>query len=191
MSGIQSRKMYDDCYQNVQIQQSTGPGNYRVHSNSNANQSCNVQNGINNFRNTWYAPGVVQNLGLLVDIESHLKNIDLPDSYCPNGRTLLEKNKYMQSLSAKAIPSGSNDCNRNLEQIPTRLVHPVSDIRGSTQSRFDFPIVDPRSFAYFGMGTGSDQNGSSRFGVNSRLTTKDMKPADFAKKMEHYKEYGI
>lgn len=191
MSGIQSRKLYDNCYQDIQVRQTTAPGNYRVNPTSNVNGSCNVQNGIHGYGSTWYEPNAVQNIASLVDIESHLKNIDLPDSRCPNGRTLLEKNKYMQTLSRKTIPSSAGNCNRTLEQIPTRLVQPVSDIRGATQSRFDFPIVDPRAFAYFGMGPASDQNGSSRNGVNSRLATKDMNPSEYAKKLDYYKKNGI
>jgi hypothetical protein len=56
------------------------------------------------------------------------------------------------------------------------------------QTRFDYPIRDPRSFVYYGFGApGSDQVGSNRFGINTRLQAKDMTPADYAAKLANTK----
>jgi hypothetical protein len=189
--GLNTRKSFDKCYTDEQVRITIGPGNYNVNRISNDGKRCNVQNGVGNIRGTWYDKGVAQDLGINVSIESHLRNQDLPDSRCFSGRTMEDKNKYLAGLASKMQQGGSSDCSRILESEPTRLTRPVGDIRGATQSRYGFPIIDPKSFAYFGMGPASEQSGSSRMGVNSRLAVKDMSPAEYSKQMNDYRKNGI
>jgi hypothetical protein len=142
---------------------------------------------MNNLRSIWYGPNEVANVTTLSDIESHLKNLDLPNSRCVEGRTVTEKNAYANYLS-KNLKSSSTMCSRNLEPSNTRLEASVLDVKMAPQTRFDYPIRDPRSFVYFGFSSpGSDQVGSNRFGVNTRLQAKDMTPADYAAKLANTK----
>ncbi len=187
MSGIFSRKIYDDCYQSNRLNQGVAPGLYKVDSTQINNASCIAANGMNNLRSVWYGPNEVGNITALSDIESHLKNLDLPDSRCVEGRTVAEKNAYANNLS-KSIKSNKTLCSRNLEPSNTRLESSVLDVKMAQQTRFDFPIKDPRSFVFYGMSApGSEQVGSNRFGVNTRLQAKDLTPADYASKLANTK----
>jgi hypothetical protein len=185
MSGISSRKIYDDCYQNNRLNQGTAPGSYKVNPTQVQNSLCLAANGMNNSHGMWYGPEEQINIKSLSDIESHLKNLDLPDSRCLEGRTMVEKNLYANYLS-KSMKSNKTMCSRNLEQGNTRLEGSVSDVKMMNQSRFDFPIQDPRSSVYFGI-TGTEQTDSNRFGINTRLQAKDMKPADYQNKLNNTK----
>ena len=185
MSGIFSRKIYDDCYQNNRLNQGTAPGSYKVNTNQIQNKSCLAINGMNNSHGIWYTPEEQINIESLLDIESHLKNLDLPDSRCLEGRTMIEKNVYANFLS-KNIKSNQTICSKSLEIGNTRLEGCVSDVKMMNQSRFDFPIQDPRSNVYFGFG-GSEQVGSNRFGINTRYQAKSMRPADYENKLNNTK----
>jgi len=187
MSGIFSRKIYDDCYQSNRLNQGTAPGLYKVDSAQVNNASCVAANGMNNLRSIWYGPNEVQNITALSDIESHLKNLDLPDSRCLEGKTVSEKNAYANYLS-KNMKTNKTLCSRNLEPSNTRLEGSVLDVKMAPQTRFDYPIRDPRSFVYFGFtNPGSEQVGSNRFGINTRIQAKDMIPADYASKLANTK----
>ncbi len=187
MSGIFSRKIYDDCYQSNRLNQGVAPGLYKVNSTQLNNASCIAANGMSNSRGIWYGPNEVANITALSDIESHLKNLDLPDSRCVEGRTVAEKNAYANYLSKNIKPNGTM-CSRNLEPTNTRLEGSVLDVKMAPQTRFDYPIRDPRSFVFYGFGApGSEQVGSNRFGVNTRLQAKDMTPADYAAKLANTK----
>lgn len=185
MSGIFSRKIYDDCYQSNRLNQGIAPGSYKVNSTQIQNQSCIASNGMSNSRGMWYGPNESSFVTSLSDIESHLKNLDLPDSRCVEGRTVAEKNAYANYLS-KSITTKTGTCSRNLEPSNTRLEGSVLDVKMAPQSRFDFPIRDPRSYVYYGFQTkGSEQVGTNRFGVNTRLQAKDMTPADYYTKLSN------
>ena len=187
MSGIFSRKIYDDCYQSNRLNQGTAPGSYKVNSTQVQNTSCIASNSMNNTRGIWYGPNEIQYITALSDIESHLKNLDLPDSRCVEGRTVTEKNAYANYLS-KSIKPINGVCSRNLESNNSRLESSVLDIKMAPQTRFDFPIRDPRSFVYFGFeSANSEQVGSNRSGINTRLQAKDMTPADYYAKLSNTK----
>jgi len=186
MSGIFSRKIYDDCYQSNRLNQGTAPGLYKVNSNQVQNSSCVASNGMSNSRGMWYGPNESAYVTSLSDIESHLKNLDLPDSRCLEGRTVSEKNAYANYLSKEIKPTNAM-CSRNLEPTNTRLETSVLDIKMSPQTRFDFPIRDPRSFVFFGL-PGSEQVGSNRYGVNTRMQAKDMTPAEYYAKLSGAKK---
>lgn len=187
MSGIFSRKIYDDCYQSNRVNQHTAPGSYRVNPTQLYNAGCVSSNGTSNMRGVWYGPNEVQHIQALSDIESHLKNLDVPDSRCLQGRTMIEKNLYANLLS-KGINTNNKICSRNLEPTNTRLEASTLDVKMAPQTRFDFPIRDPRSYVYYGFETkGSEQVGSSRFGVNTRLQAKSMTPSAYSAKLANTK----
>jgi hypothetical protein len=185
MSGIFSRKLYDDCYQLDRVAQETGPGSYKVNPTQLQNGSCVSAYGMSNSRGIWYGPNEINSIQALSDIESHLKNLDLPDSRCVQGRTLIDKNAYANSL-AKSLNSTKSMCSRNLEPNNTRLAASTLDVKMAPQSRFDFPIRDPRSFVYYGIESKvSDQSGSNRYGMNTRLQAKSMTPTDYYNKLSN------
>jgi hypothetical protein len=144
------------------------------------NEKCIVENGMSNLRSFWYSPNDVDNISSLADIESHLKNLDLPDSRCLEGRTMIEKNAYANSLSKNIKSSGV--CTKLLDVGNTRLENPVSDVKMMVQTRFDFPIQDPREWIYYGF-NGSEQVDSNRFGINTRLQAKNTASIDYYKKL--------
>jgi hypothetical protein len=181
MSGVFSRKIYDDCYQNNRLNQGTKPGSYRVDNTQIQNSSCVIANGMSNSKGAWYGPNEISNVTALSDIESHLKNLDLPDSRCLEGRTMAEKNAYANSLSQN-IKKTVSTCPKLLDVGNTRLENPVSDIKMMVQTRFDFPIQDPREWIYYGF-SGSEQVDSNRFGINTRLQAKNTASVDYYKKL--------
>lgn len=180
MSGISSRKIYDQCYQSNRINQETASGTYKVNTSQINQAACIGANGVNNYRGFWFGLNEINNINVLSDVESHLKNIDIPDSRCLEGRTLIEKNNNALKLVG-TFKNVSETCNRQLESSNTRLEVPVTDVKMMTQSRYDFPIIDPRAFVY--MGITSEQSGSNRFGINSRLQAKDMSQAAYYSKI--------
>jgi hypothetical protein len=190
MSGIFSRKIYDNCYQSNRLNQGILPGSYKINVEQvKNNSSCIANNGTSNFRGIWYGPNEINSISALSDIESHLKNLDLPDSRCLEGRTLAEKNAHANFL-AKELKNKQGICSRNLEPVNTRLEASVLDVKMLPQTRFDFPIRDPRVFVYYGFNSdkpGSEQVGSNRFGINTRLQAKDMSPNLYHKKLYNVK----
>jgi len=186
MSGISSRKMYDSCYQSNLIDQETRPGSYKVDLNQINQPDCIGLNGVNNYRGFWNAPNEVENIEILSDIESHLKMLDLPDNKCIDGRTLIDRN-YKISKIAEKIKNKTGYCNKSLEPSFTRLNNVVNDTKSMTQTRFDFPIIDPKEFVYDGinMGYGKQQIGSNRFGINSRQEAKYTNPQVYQEKIKN------
>jgi hypothetical protein len=113
--------------------------------------------------------------------------LDLPQSRCVEGRTVIEKNAYANYLS-KGIKPLDTMCSRNLEPTNSRLEASVLDVKMAPQTRFDYPIRDPRSFVFFGFESpGSEQVGSNRNGINTRLQAKDMTPTAYYAKLSNTK----
>lgn len=172
MSGIYSRSKYDECdYQNLKkISESVGA--YSTSSDQvSGNRLC--ISGINpsNSRVGYISPNEFQNASLLTDMESHLKNIDIPLSNCMNGQVLSVRNERAKDI-AKNFMVSNVVCNDMLNPKNTRLDLPAIGLREATTSRFDFPIIPPSSWFYNGV-TGTKQVGNNRFGINSRLDAKD------------------
>ena len=182
MSGIYSRKIYDQCFQNEIQEASVGTGNYMLHPDQNSNEPCLAANNIVGQKDNWFNPYNIHDVGNMVNIESHLKRMDLADSRCSQGRTLAEMNAYGDHLKKKLKPHVKKDCNRQMQSSFTRMEDPAMEVRSMTTSRFDFPIEDPRGNVYYGMT--SDQEGDNRFGMNTRLEARDMDPSLYQKKIE-------
>jgi hypothetical protein len=68
MSGIFSRKIYDNCYQNNRLNQGTAPGSYKVNTTQIQNKSCLAANGMNNSHGIWYGPEEQLNINALSSI---------------------------------------------------------------------------------------------------------------------------
>jgi hypothetical protein len=182
MSGNYSRKLYDDCFQTELVQSSKGEGIYRVHVDQKSNAPSYIPESIVSNRDNMFNPYNGNAVGNLVNIESHLKRMDLADSNCQEGRTLVEMGMYGQYLKSK-IPNVKKVGSTKLNTDYSRMNNPAMDVRSMTTSRFDFPIEDPRSSAFFGF-AGTEQDGDMRFGVNSRLDARDMDMADYYTKLD-------
>jgi hypothetical protein len=181
MSGNYSRKMYDDCFQKDIIEESKGPGKYRVNPVPKSNVPCYAPESVVGSKDTMFNPYHKLELGTLVNIESHLKRMDLHDSRCVKGRTLEEMNTFGNHLTDK-IRKDKKNCNRKLESTYSRMEDPALEVRSMTTSRFDFPIEDPRGQVYYGMT--SEQVGDSRFGIDTRHESRNMDPEEYFKKIE-------
>jgi hypothetical protein len=179
MSGIYSRKLYDGCYEADKYHEETSSGSHRVNPIQLSQSSCIGLNTTTNYKGSWYSPNEVNNINVLADVESHLRNLDMPDSRCIDDRTLDKRNQNAKKIIGNFMYL-ENTCNRNLESRNSRLETSNLDVKMSTQTRFDFPIIDPRAQVYNGII--KEQSGSNRFGVNTRLQAKDMTPLDFLNK---------
>jgi hypothetical protein len=110
------------------------------------------------------------NIQSLIDLESHLKNLDLPLSQQIIGRTIPERNEVLNKISEKIIKYDCKD--EEFADINTRLDSPPIFIREATITRFDYPIVPHTTYYYDGYDN-SLQKGNNRSGVNTRLMAKD------------------
>lgn len=173
MSGISSRKIYDDCYNIEFINQQVNPAKYRTYVPYGENQQkCNALNGprANKARST----GELGNtdIAFRTDIESQLQNLDVPDSRCITLQTIREKNERLAKL-AKAKSISYSMCNTEQDTIYSRLDIPVNNFKSIYINRFDYPIIDPQEFVYNGYELSNEQIGNQRFGVNTQLAAKD------------------
>lgn len=181
MSGYYSRKLYDECYQDELKSASIGEGNYMLLPSQHANEPCFIGNNVVAYKDNWFNPYSINDIGNNVNIESHLKCIDLADSKCLQGRTMGEMNAYANHLKSKLKPRSKN-CTKKIEPSFTRMDDPVINVRSMTTSRFDFPIINPLSTVYYGMT--DEQTGDTRFGTNTRLEARDMDPMVYYEKIK-------
>ena len=171
MAGINSRPKFDTCDIDNILAITTKAGNYSV--------SLDQIGGIP------YCPANVQpmqsrgarmslldtkNASTLVDIESHLQQIDTPLSNCSLLRTLDEKNQRAQELY-NTLDMGVCAAEQ-IKTIYSKLDIDSNIYRSMTSHRFDFPIIPPSDFTYFGI-PGTDTMDNNRQGVNTRLQAKD------------------
>lgn len=176
MSGYNSRKIYDNCYSFEFIDQQVNPCKYRTFNGFGENSNkCHALNGprSNKARST----GELGNSehANRVDIESQLFNLDIPDSRCITLNTLMEKNERLSKYMNKQIKY--SECDKKQDIQYTRLDKPVNDLRSVYINRFEYPIVDPLEYVYYGS-SNTNQVGNQRWGVNTQLEAKDkiMKP---------------
>jgi hypothetical protein len=170
MSGIYSRQNYDDCYYPMLKQMSEGGVNHKISSERIHNNYCINNNLPMNSRAAFMSNLDYKNINSLVDLESHLKNLDLPLSQQIDGRTIPERNVLLNKISEKIIKQDCTD--QEFTDINTRLDSPPIFIREATITRFDYPIVPHTSYFYDGY-ENSLQKGNNRSGVNTRLMAKD------------------
>ena len=173
MSGIYARKIYDDCYNIEFSNQQVNPCKYQIYTPfAESNEKCNALNGprANKTRGT----GELGNTDILyrTDIESQLQNLDVPDSRCITLRTMREKNERLAKLAKSKTIKHSN-CGTEQDLQYSRLDIPVNNYRSIYINRFEFPIIDPKEFVYYGYEKSNEQINSQRFGVNTQLAAKD------------------
>ena len=177
MSGHFSRKIYDYCYTDEFIAQQVNPCKYRTLSGFGENNTkCQSYNGprANQARST----GELGDFGetssgfaYRADIESQLMNLDVPDSRCITLQTVQEKDARLAKL-AKSKKIDYSSCNKKQDFTYTRLDIPVSNLRSVYINRYEFPIIDPKEFVYYGS-AGTKQTGNQRWGVDTQLEAKD------------------
>lgn len=172
MSGYNARKPYDECYEKEFINQQVNPCKYQLDGTYAENNSkCHALNGPRS--NMPRGTGELGNTDSIyrTDIESQLYNLDIPDSKCITFKTMKEKNERL----AKIVKSKTIEyslCNKIEDTNYTRYDNPVSNIRSVYINRYDFPIINPKEFVYYGI-TGTDQINNNRFGIDSQLAAKD------------------
>ena len=174
MSGIYSRKIYDNCdYDNLK-HIAEGAGQYTVNSDLMSNSEiCYPSIVPINHKAGYRSMHDVKNSLALTEIESHLLNLDMKYSNCENN--ILERNNIADKLLQNVDSTTSTckpDVDKQLTSSNTRMDSPSILLRDKTLSRFDFPIVPHTSYFYDGI-QGTSQEGNNRFGVNSRLIAKD------------------
>lgn len=177
MAGINSRPKFDTCDIDNILAITTNPGKYTL----SEDQIMATPYCINNIQKGQTRGGRVsaldnKNAPVLVDIESHLYNLDTPLSNCSTLRTIDEKN-----MRAQQLYNGLDLGVCAAEQLKTsysKLDIDSNIFRSATSHRFDFPIIPPSDFTYFGM-EGTEQIGNNRDGVNTRLQAKDRFRARF------------
>ena len=173
MSGIFARKIYDECYNIEFINQQVNPAKYRTFAPFGENaKKCNSLNGprANKSRSTGELGNT--NIGYRTDIESQLQNLDVPDSRCITLRTMREKNERLLKMANNKSVSFT-DCSTDQDTIYSRLDIPVNNYRGIYINRFEYPIIDPKEFVYYGYEKSNEQVNNQRFGVNTQLAAKD------------------
>ena len=170
MSGIYSRQNYDDCYYPILKKMTEGSIDHNINDDKIYNNFCINHNVPTNSKTAFMSSLDYKNMENLIDLESHLKNLDLPLSHQIDGRTILERNEISKKFSDKLIKKDC--CNEEFADLNTRLEDPPIFIRESTITRFDYPIVPHTSYLYNGF-ENTLQTGNSRSGVNTRLMAKD------------------
>jgi hypothetical protein len=170
MSGIYSRQNYDECYYPILKKMTEGGIDNNINNEKIHNNYC-INNILPmNSRGAYMSTLDYKNIHNLVDLESHLKNLDLPLSQQIEGRTVSERSVVLNKLSDKIVKEFCND--EEFTDINTRLDSPPIFIRESTITRFDYPIVPHTSYFYDGYDN-SLQKGDNRRGINTRLMAKD------------------
>jgi hypothetical protein len=175
MSGIYSRKKYDESYYPILKKMTLGSIDNKISDERIHNNYCINNNVPINSRTAFMSSLDYKNMQHLVDLESHLKNLDLPLSHQIDGRTIPERNVLLNKISEKIIKEDCKD--EEFMDINTRLDSPPIFIREATITRFDYPIVPHTSYFYDGY-EDSLQKGNNRSGVNTRLMAKDSMAKD-------------
>jgi hypothetical protein len=170
MSGIYSRKNYDDCYYPILQKMTEGGVTHQIDDKKIHNNYCINNNVPMNSKAAFMSNLDYKNIHNLVDLESHLKNLDLPLSQQIEGRTIDERNVLSNAISGKIIKENCKD--DEFLDISTRLENPPIFIRESTMTRFDYPIISHTNYLYDGY-ENTLQKGNNRNGVNTRLMAKD------------------
>lgn len=174
MAGIYSRKIYDNCYNVEFINQQVNPCKYQTYVPfAENNEKCNALNGprANKTRATGEL-GINNDILYRTDIESLLQNLDVPDSRCITLKTMREKNERLAKI-ANSKQISHTDCKKDQDTIYSRLDIPVNNYRSVYINRFEYPIIDPKEFVYYGYDNSNEQINNQRFGVNTQLAAKD------------------
>lgn len=170
MSGHYSRKRYDDCYYGETVKQSVRPLSHQL-------DLTQAENDDKCFHVRGPAPSrhgelPTKDRVFRTQVETYLRNIDMPDSRCMPNYMLAEKDRRLRAFVSKdRLPF--NQCKtEQLDYQASRLDLPVHVYRSATINRYEFPIIPPQDTVYFGI-TDTTQVNNDRHGINTRLRLKD------------------
>jgi hypothetical protein len=172
MSGIYAKKIYDQCYTTEFIDQQVNPCKYRTYPPY--GEHANICHSLNGPRaNKARSTGELGDTDRVfrTDIESQLFNLDIPDSKCVTMKTMKEKNERLARIAQNKKVKYSL-CGTEQDTLYSRLDIPVNKYRSIYINRYEYPIIDPREWVYYGT-PNTNQFGNQRFGVNTQLEAKD------------------
>lgn len=158
--GHSSKLQYDDCYYSDRLKESTGPLGYRLNGNYNTNcSSCLSTLGprsgfMGNDVSTTVSADTPARAQYVTDVESILKNLNVPQSRCKTGKTNnIDVNKF--SLKHASL------CNKFLDPMASRLSYPAATYRDMAVNRFYDLNQDPQANIFWDSAS------------NTRLEAKD------------------
>jgi len=181
MSGTYNRKLYDRCDLLEQDRISKSVGNYHLSHDPHPHKACLLPTGIMQTKDNIFNPHRKSHIGTMIDLESHLMNLDESDDRCGD-KTIAQKNKRANAIYGKKSEPNSQMCNNDLRANYSRMENPAQDIRSMTFDRFDFPVTDPQAEVFFGF-AGTNTVGDMRFGLDTRLDARDSDPNEYIKKI--------
>ena len=167
MSGIHDKKIYDVCYSNMINKSYNKQSEYNLYNDYALNNNCcNMLYG--STKNLFNQD--LKKLGTKSEIESLLQWRNSGNSECKIGKTLENKNKILNEKRVE-FDYSCGDCDKNLEQISTKLNGKFN--REMLLNNNNVGIIYGNNILYNGIG-GTDQYNNNRFGVNTKLMTKDL-----------------
>ena len=172
MAGIFSRKVYDDCFIDEKTAMSVGGLYYRVFPDYGENPGKCLSN--NGPRSSHRGPVTGGDLNFRTGVENYLHNLDIPDSRCLSVRNLADKEARLQSYlkeNAAAITQ-AKICGSDIDISYTRQEANNADVRTFAVNRLHFPLFSNEEQVFYGI-KNTEQIGSDRNGVNTRLRLKD------------------
>ena len=173
MSSYHSRTKYDNDFYNEFINDQKKEGNYRIDNNYSENNSkCYSLFGPRQNNNKSNTEINDYNMSDRKEIESFLKNLDMPTSRSMNNRTLNDKNNKLNEFLKNKQMNNYNECNKLLDDNNTRLNNDILELKSVNINRFEYPIINP-VFQVFSGFENTEQVNNDRNGLNSRLKAKD------------------
>ena len=166
MSGFHDRKIYDNCIDNMKNDSYKKQIDYNLCNDYALNNKC--CNGLYGQTKNLFNQDL-NKLGTKSEIESLLQWRGSGVSDCVLGRTLEDKNKILNEKRIEFDYSCS-DCDKNLEQINTKLDGRINRERLYNEN---IGYLYGDNMLYNGI-NGTDQFNNNRFGVNTKLMTKDL-----------------
>lgn len=172
MAGIFSRVRYDEGDVENLKYISEGEGRYRtLYDQINNSKSCVAGVNSSNTRSGLFGKVEYNEIGNIVDLESHLKTLDMPISDVLPGNVPEDRAKKAKEILSK-LNNTVSDCNSILDPQFSRLEIPANLYRDIPFNRFEFPLVPPETSVYEGI-QGTPQIGNNRQGINTKLMAKD------------------
>ena len=182
MSGIFTRRNYDDCFQRDIIKTTTKPGHIVLEPSVNtSNKTCYSLNSPHPTRSRNNSDMGLMNYQNLVNLENYLLNLDIPDSKCLKINTLQEKDKRLKAEAKKYNANFKlTDCSNDISTKYSRLNSNINMVKELPYNRYEFPIIDPYEFVYYGINN-TKQIGNNRAGISTRIDIKDSLTNDINK----------
>ncbi len=166
MSGFYDKKIYDNCHSNMINKSNNNQLEYNLYNDYALNNNCcNMLYG--STKNLYNQD--LKKLGVKSEIESLLQWRNYESSECNPKGMLENKNKILNDKNIE-FDYSCGDCDKNLESISTNL-----DGRYNREMLFNNNVsrLYENKEVYNGI-SGTDQYNNNRFGVNTKLMTKDL-----------------